>query len=60
MLRALTNRGGSVNPMRLFLAGVAFDGFIPFTENIQVRKSVVKNRHIILSYIRPRVHVSLT
>lgn len=42
------------------LAGVAFDDSISFPENIQVRKSLAKNCHIILSDIRPCIHLRVT
>jgi len=56
MLQFLTLRR-NYSIMDFVLAGVAFDDSIPFPENIQVRKSVVKNCHIILSDIRPYIHL---
>jgi len=56
MYQALTNRT-NYNAMELVLAGVAFDDSVSFPENIQVRKSVVKKCHIILSDIRPCIHL---
>jgi len=58
MYQALTNFG--TNAMDFVLAGVAFDDSISVPENIQVRKSVVKNCHIVLSDVRPCVHLSVT
>jgi hypothetical protein len=59
MLEALTSRGEN-NSMYSVLAGVALDDSTSSLENIQVRKSVVKYRHIILSDIRPCSHLRVT
>jgi len=56
MYQNLTARG-YFSPMEFFLAGVAFDDSISIPGNLQVRKSVVKNCHIILSDIRPCIHL---
>jgi len=56
MFHALTSRGTTVL-MDSVLAGVAFDDSVSIPGNIQVRKSVVKNCHNILSDIRLCIHL---
>jgi hypothetical protein len=57
MYQMLTSYINNIYAMDLTLAGVAFDASISVPENIQVRKSVVKNCHIILSDVRPCIHL---
>lgn len=58
MYKALTLH--TFNVMDYVLAGIAFDDSISFPENVQVRKSVVKNCDKILSAIRLCIHLILT
>jgi hypothetical protein len=54
MYQELTSRRNtSISVMDFVLAGVAFDDSIPFQENIQVRKSVVKHNHVRYHTVHP-------